>query len=133
MITECEFEVQGYELDSFNHVNNSVYLNYLESARWKFFKEVDILDYMMRKRIYPIVAETTIKYVRELKIFDEITVKSKWEIDGIYIVAYQDIIRKSDNKKSAKAIVKMVLVSEERLIHDIPDKLKALIINGKNS
>lgn len=130
MTSECEFEVQGYELDSFNHVNNSVYLNYLESARWQFFKEVDMLDFMLNKRIYPVVAETNIKYVKELKMFDEIIVRSRWEIDGIYIVTYQDIIKKSDNRKSAKAVVKMILVSDQRLVCDIPDNLRDAIINS---
>lgn len=129
MISECEFEVQGYELDSFNHVNNAVYLNYLEAARWHFFREVDILDFMLENRIYPVVIETNIKYVRELKLFDKFVVISKWETDGEYIIANQDIRNKNDNKKSAKAKVKMLLVSDDRLICDIPEKLRNLI-NG---
>ena len=39
MKTRFEFNVRGYELDSFGHVNNAVYLNYLEQARWEMFLE----------------------------------------------------------------------------------------------
>ena len=30
-----EIDVRGYELDSFGHVNNAVYLQWLEHARWE--------------------------------------------------------------------------------------------------
>ena len=33
-------EVRTYELDSYNHVNNAVYLNYLEHARMDFLKAI---------------------------------------------------------------------------------------------
>jgi acyl-CoA thioester hydrolase len=114
-------------------VNNAVYLNYLEAARWKFFKEVDMLDYMMDKRIYPVVIETNIKYVRELKLFEQIVVKSKWEIEDNYIIANQNIVLMNGGGKSAKAKVKMLLISEERLICDIPNKLKDNILGQNNS
>ena len=35
MKTRFEFNVRGYELDSFGHVNNAVYLNYLEQIAQK--------------------------------------------------------------------------------------------------
>ena len=31
-------EVRGYELDSFGHVNNAIYLNWIEHARWELFR-----------------------------------------------------------------------------------------------
>ena len=36
MTQTIEVEVRSYELDSYNHVNNAVYLNYLEYARMEF-------------------------------------------------------------------------------------------------
>jgi len=36
---EYRLSVRGYELDSYNHVNNAVYLNYYEQARWQLMKE----------------------------------------------------------------------------------------------
>lgn len=119
-----KFEVQGYELDSFNHVNNAVYLNYLESARWNFFKYHGYLEFMMSERIYPVVIETYIKYIRELKIFDKCTVETVWDIEGNYIIA-NHVIRDNDaGLKVAKSTVKMALVSEEKIIQDIPEDLK---------
>jgi acyl-CoA thioester hydrolase len=34
------FNVRTYECDSYGHVNNAVYLNYLEAARYQFLKDV---------------------------------------------------------------------------------------------
>ena len=33
-------EVRGYELDSYGHVNNAVYVSYAEQARWKYFSKL---------------------------------------------------------------------------------------------
>lgn len=120
LTNECYFEVQGYELDSFNHVNNAVYLNYLEAARWKFFKEINMLDHMKMKKLYPVVIEVNIKYLKELRLFDNFKVKSKYSLENNYIVANQKIKLNGRNESIIKAIVKMLLVSESRIIHDIP-------------
>ena len=45
-----EFEyyvtVRGYELDSFGHMNNAVYLNYIEQAQWEILRKSGTFDYM---------------------------------------------------------------------------------------
>ena len=40
MVTECSLQVRTYECDSYGHVNNANYLNYLEFARYEFLKDV---------------------------------------------------------------------------------------------
>lgn len=44
METKTEITVRHYECDSYGHVNNANYLNYLEHARGEFLKEIG-LDY----------------------------------------------------------------------------------------
>jgi len=36
----CTHTVRGYELDAYGHVNNAVYLNYLEYARGEYLKAI---------------------------------------------------------------------------------------------
>jgi len=130
---EIHLEVQGHELDSFGHVNNAVYLNYLESGRWHYFDKIGILDFMMKERIYPVVIKLNIKYIKEMRMFSKFCVKSAWTIEGPYIVSKQEIRMRQDGKEkvSARAVVKMILVSEERIVQDIPQVLYHAIAGPK--
>ncbi len=47
--------VRGYELDSFGHVNNSVYLQYAETALWNFFKVHGLLAVIVEEGLFPVV------------------------------------------------------------------------------
>ncbi|MFA6506222.1 MAG: thioesterase family protein [Treponemataceae bacterium] len=38
---ECALRVRSYECDIYGHVNNAVYLNYLEYARGEFLKSIE--------------------------------------------------------------------------------------------
>ncbi len=122
---EYYFEVRGSELDSFGHVNNAVYLSYLEEARWKCFYEMGWMDFLKTSKLFPIIVETNIRYIRELKMFDKAVVKTKWKYEGEYIITDHDICMENTNKKIAKARGKMILVSHDRLLHDLPDFIKA--------
>ena len=44
MTCKCSLKVRTYECDSYGHVNNANYLNYLEYARCEMLKAVDF-DY----------------------------------------------------------------------------------------
>ena len=64
---KCSFEVRGYELDSFGHVNNAVYLRYLEHARWKMLQEEGItLQKMNEWKRWPVISRVEIEYKRPL-------------------------------------------------------------------
>jgi acyl-CoA thioester hydrolase len=40
MISKCSLQVRTYECDSYGHVNNANYLNYLEFARYELLKDI---------------------------------------------------------------------------------------------
>jgi acyl-CoA thioester hydrolase len=40
MIHRCSHRVRSYEIDGYGHVNNAVYLNYLEYARGEYLKDI---------------------------------------------------------------------------------------------
>ena len=127
---EFYFEVRGYELDSFNHVNNARYLNYLEAARWKFFHDTQWINYMQELGLHAVVVETNIRYLREMKIFDKGVVKTRWSYDGEYLIASQNVYFDQTKDKVVKAIVKMILVSTERIVHEIPQFVKIALDKG---
>lgn len=128
MRTRFDFTVRGYELDSFGHVNNAVYVNYLEEARWKMIRDIpECRTHIIEAGLFPAVIETRIKYVRELTAFSEAYVITEWKTEGGYLIANHRIYDKSDEGIVTKAIVKMLLLSEERVIHDLDETIKGVI------
>ena len=80
MICECKLTVRTYECDSYGHVNNAVYLNYLEFARCEFLRDIGFDYPAMDKAGYGIyVARIEIDYVRPALADDELVIKS-WAI-----------------------------------------------------
>lgn len=120
-------EVRGYELDSYGHVNNAVYVNYTEQARWEILKKEETLQSLYDKNLLLVVTETTIRYMRELKLFDKIEIETIIKFEAPYLIFYHDIVNKSANSKSAKAVVKTLLIDRERIPQDIPSELLLLV------
>ncbi len=123
---EYKSEVRGYELDSFGHVNNAVYLNYMEQARWKIMQELDFLKYFKQTGSFLIVVETNIRYIRELKLFEQIKIKSGIFREGVYLI-FKQTIRNEKDEKVAHAKIKTLFVSNDRIPQDIPEKIYSYI------
>lgn len=67
--------VRGYELDTQGHLNQAVYLQYAEHARWEYLRAAGISqDRLLASGIGPVVLETTIRYLRELRGGDDVDV-----------------------------------------------------------
>ncbi len=127
---EYVIKVRGYELDSFNHVNNAIYVNYFEAARWELFhfykyKDIELVECIKSLGLHTVVVETKIRYFKELRLFDEAVVKSKLYYRDNFLYAVQSIYSLANRRKIATATFKMVFVSEsDRVFHDIPDFMK---------
>ena len=80
MICKCTLRVRTYECDSYGHVNNANYLNYLELARYEFLRDVGF-DYLeMIKAGYGVyVARIEIDYKKPAVTDDDLIIKS-WPI-----------------------------------------------------
>lgn len=67
--------VRTYELDSFGHVNNSVYLNYMEEARSEYLKTLD-LDFndLIPQGVHLVIVESHVRYISPSRYGDEIEI-----------------------------------------------------------
>ncbi|MEU2616807.1 acyl-CoA thioesterase [Streptomyces sp. NPDC007157] len=72
--------VRGYETDVQGHLNQAVYLNYAEHARWSLLQAAGITQAGLGGRgLGPVALETTIRYKRELLAGDEVDVTCVFE------------------------------------------------------
>ena len=127
-----ELTVRGYELDSFGHVNNSVYLQYAETAMWHFFKESGLLTVMQNEELFPVIMENSQRYMHELKLLDEVRIDSEYSC-SCGIVSYKHkIINKANGLVSCKVKGKLAYVNKERIICDVPETIRACI-KGENN
>lgn len=79
---EVKIQVRFNDLDGYGHVNNSVYLSYLEIARCTAFE--DVFSTCMERGLWFILASAEIKYKKFLKFGDEVFVHIKLgEIGGV--------------------------------------------------
>jgi len=71
----CSLTVRSYECDSYGHVNNAVYLNYLEYARHAYLRDNGISVDEMRSAGYGLwVARLAIDYRRPAGLDDPLTI-----------------------------------------------------------
>jgi YbgC/YbaW family acyl-CoA thioester hydrolase len=118
--------VKGYELDSYGHLNNAVYLNYTEQARWEILNKKKLLHLFFSRGLLLVVTETNIRYKRELKLFDEIEIETTIKFEAPYLIFYHDIKNTISGYSAAKAKVKTLLINAGRIPQDIPDELLAI-------
>ena len=116
---------RGYELDSYNHINNAVYLQYFEHARWEYFRQIDRYDFLKDNSNLPVVTDIRIRYQREIKLFDELMIESFCIQEKPYLVFRQRIINMSTGLTAARATTKLIFIDSERVPVDVPAEILA--------
>ncbi|MCQ2459766.1 MAG: thioesterase family protein [Ruminococcus sp.] len=116
--------VRGYELDSFGHVNNSVYLQYAETALWDCFNKHGFLDMIRENGLFPVILESSQRYINELRLLDEVQIESEFAMKN-GIICYRHTIKDiTHDRISCRIKGKLGLVNAERIICDVPDSVK---------
>ena len=118
-----ELQARGNELDSYGHVNNAVYLNYNEQARWEIFRQLGLLDAIIASGKKIVIVENQIKYIRQVRLFDEIIIKTQMEKSAYFLLFRHLMLNKKTGKRVAKSLVKTVFLDENNKPCDIPDSL----------
>lgn len=124
---EYHITVRGYELDSYGHVNHAVYLNYMEQARWEIIREAGLLDQLVREGKKLVVIKADVRYISEIKLFDKVIIHTKVKKEAPYLVFYQKLFNQNGNTRVARAVIKAILLDEQKKPLDIPDEMVNLI------
>ena len=120
---EAYLKVRTYECDSYGHVNNAVYLNYLEYGRVELLGERGLpLEKIKKKGVLIVIRRIEIDYKAAAREGDELVVrtylKGHTKMKGIFC---QEILKKSDHTVVAKADVTWVFTNLNGRLVPIPE------------
>lgn len=124
--------VRSCDLDSFGHVNNAVYLQYAETAVWDFFRKSGHLDKLSESGLFPVILESSQRYIHELKLFDEVRIESEFRTNGGIISYKHNIFNEGTGQISCKVQGKIAFVNKDRIICSVPDELMEYLGSNKN-
>ncbi|WP_194926868.1 acyl-CoA thioesterase [Catenulispora pinisilvae] len=106
MVFSVPVTVRGYELDTQGHLNQAVYLQYTEHARWEMLRAAGIgQNDLIAGGIGPVVLEANIKYLRELRGGDEVDVSCEFDWAEGKIFQFNQRIVKKDGTVCADIVL----------------------------
>ncbi len=119
--------VRSYECDSYSHVNNAVYLNYLEAARMDYLHQINF-DYkgIVEKGYYLYITHIDIYYKNSAFLDDELVIETTPTKLGAVRGVFHQTIKKIDGTICAEADVTWASVK-----NNLPSKLPSeYIVQG---
>jgi acyl-CoA thioester hydrolase len=129
MVFSVPVTVRGYELDTQGHLNQAVYLQYTEHARWELLAAAGIQqNEMVAGGIGPVVLEVNIKYLRELRGGEEVRVSCElgWA-EGKVFQFKQQIVKLDGTVCADVVIVGGILdLAARKLVPNPAERLAAL-------
>lgn len=121
--------VRGYELDAQGHLNQAVYTQYAEHARWECLRAAGVShDALAASGVGPALLKTTIRFHRELRAGDEVDVSCAFEWrDGRLVELVQDF-RLADGTPVAKltGTIGLIDLESRKLVADPRGRFRAL-------
>jgi len=120
--------IREQHLDTFGHVNNATYLTLFEEARWELITQNGYdLSYIRETGLGPTILEINIKFMKELRLRQEIMIESKMiSYDGKIGKIIQTMLRNSEPCCVAEFTVGLFSLQERKLILPTPEWLKAI-------
>ncbi len=113
--------VRGYETDVQGHLNQAVYLNYAEHARWSLLQAAGITQSaLLSQGVGPVALETTIRYRRELLAGDEVDVSCAFLWSGGKVFTIEQAITRADGTVAAEltGVGGLMDLKQRRLLPD---------------
>ena len=119
---EYKTQVKAHHIDSYGHVNNAAYLQLLEEARWDWIRLGGATRELVQELgVGPIVVDIEIRFSRELKEGEEITIKSKRDGEVMKMYSLKQIIYKANGEIASKAKFRMAFLNiRDRKMVDPP-------------
>jgi len=109
---EQEMVIKPYDIDASGHVNNAVYINWLEDLRNELFKRILPFDELISNGLYLVVASTTIQYKKPLFLFQNPIGRMKVDSydKGVWLLS---AVIEFENRPVARAQQKCVFIDKQ--------------------
>lgn len=115
-------------LDTFGHMNNAQYLTLFEEARWALMNEGGYGSSKIRESgLGPIILEVSVRYIKELKLHDEVVIQSQLMFYKKKIGKIQQKMFRGDELCCfSEFIIALFNLQERKLVAPTPEWLKTL-------
>lgn len=115
--------VRSYECDSYSHVNNAVYLNFLEYGRMEYLHAVGF-DFkgVTAAGFYLYVTHIDIHYKASAVLDDELDISVESVKLGKISGTFEQVISKKDGTLCAEAMVSWACVNTDGRISKLPEE-----------
>lgn len=134
-IFEYEIIIKENHLDSFGHVNNAVYVQLYEEARWDFITKNGYgLEVIQKLQVGPVLLDMQVRFKREIKNREKIKITSQTkEIISPRIMTLEQKMINSNGKVASEALftVGFFDMKERKLVDARPEWLHAVGIKSK--
>lgn len=108
---ESDIEIKPYNIDAAGHVNNAVYIYWLEDLRTKMLEKILSREELLKRNFHLVVASTNIEYKMPLHLFDKPVGKMKIDKYERGILYLSSLITLND-KLVVRAFQKCVLIDK---------------------
>lgn len=125
-IFEAHHIVRSYECDLYGHVNNAVYLNFLEWGRFKLVRDLGYdLNTFQDSGVLIVIRRIEIDYRFSAEMGDDLVIRSRLvklrKTSGVF---HQEIYRTSDEKLVVSALVTWVFINRDGRPIAIPEDFR---------
>lgn len=129
-VFKSEFVISESGLDSFGHLNNSMYFRYFEDARWNLLRPTNFSQKkIMERRKGPVLLEASVRFRRELSGGERVEIQTQIQsYEGKIAKLHQKMIALETGTLHAEADYTMGFFDLERrkLIEPTEEWLSAL-------
>ena len=123
-----EFEARSYELDPYGHLNNAVYVNWLEHGRLGFLRDRghDYMSVPDAFGVHIVVVHQELAYKIQVRLGDVLAVSSRIARFGNTSFTFEQTVAFADSRIAAAGTVTMVCVRDGKPA-PMPPGLRAIL------
>jgi acyl-CoA thioester hydrolase len=130
-----EVEARSYELDPYGHLNNAVYVNWLEHGRLCYLRDRGHTYTSVPETfgIHVVVVRQDLQYKAQVRLGDRLLVTSRIARLGRTSFTFSQEIAFGDGRVAASGEVTMVAVGPDGGAAPLPDAFRRLLESGPRS